>query len=279
MGIISINNGYWATKVVDGARKYTFESCIEKQIDDYSEGVVIGGVKYKVGEGSRDIGLDKSKNTVQLACIAYALGKCGDIESKVITSLPVNLYVNRNVREEYLEKILSLKTNSKIVDARVYMEGAAAQLYDAAWYQNRLVVLIDIGGLTINVMIFDNGKLVAGTQDSFNLGTIILDNKIRTALSRAGCDNYTDYQIPYLFSSSDPIIEGIVCDVVSEHIEEIRQTLKKKGYPTKIEYRFTGGGSLRIKDYLKREFNGYIGNNPVWENAIGQYLVGAVIWK
>lgn len=277
MGIISINNGYHATKVIQDNKRWKFESKIETMIDDYGTGVSINGIKYKVGVGNRDIDLDKSNNIVQLACIEYAVQQSYFEDAKIITSLPVNLYSNKALKEDYTKKIFTL--NNKIKDVRIYMEGAAAQLADLNWYKGKLVALLDIGGLTINTMIFEDGKLVPGTQDSFNLGTIILDNKIRTALASNDCNNYTDYQIPYLFNSSNTDIRMKVDETVWGHLEEVRQTLKKKGYPTNIEYRFVGGGALRLEQYLLNFFGGYISEEALWENALGQYALAKAVWK
>lgn len=276
MGIISINNGYWATKVITSKERFIFDSKAELAADEYTNTFIVDGNKYKVGEGRRDIGLDKSANVIQLACISKALSKSTYDEYKIITSLPANIYINKDERKNYTNNIKTL--NPKIKDVKIYMEGAAAQLADLEWYKEKLVVLIDIGGLTINIMIFEDGKLVSGTQDTFNLGTIILDNKIRAALTSAMCDNYTDYQIPYLFNSDDQKIKKVIAEEIEKHFEEIDQAIKKKGYPSRIQQRFTGGGALRLKKYIMDVLHGYIGKDPVWENAQGQFMLGSVVW-
>ncbi|MBE6070081.1 MAG: ParM/StbA family protein [Clostridium lundense] len=275
MDIISINAGYWETKVISEQGRFKFDSTATKGVDDHYRGVDINGTTYKVGEGKRDISLDKEQNDIQLACIGEALERCKFNMCNLVTSLPYVVYVNDDKRRMYEDKLLKFEKVNKVT---TYIECAAAQLADLNWYKGKLVALHDVGGLTINTMIFEDGKLISGTADSFNLGTIILDNKIKTALKSKTYENYTDYQIPYLFESLDPIIKKVISEQITEHFEEFFQELKKKGYPDNINRRFTGGGALRLKDYI-HQHNWHIGEEPQWENALGQYAFGMVKFR
>ena len=275
METVSINAGYWATKVIYGLGQFMFDSTATKNVDSHYRGIDIEGINYKVGEGKRNIDLNKEQNEVQLACIGEALARCKVDICNLVTSLPYVVYINEDKRRSYEEKLLQFDKVNKVT---TYIECAAAQLADARWYKNKLVALHDIGGLTINTMIFEDGKLVDGTADSLNLGTIILDNKIKTVLKSKTYENYTDYQIPYLFKSLAPTIRKIINEQVEEHFEEFFQELKKKGYPDNIDRRFTGGGALRLKEYINNH-NWYIGQEPQWENCLGQYAFGAVTFR
>lgn len=275
MEIVSINPGQWETKVITEHGKFKFDSMAVKSIDCHEQGITVNGTKYKVGEGKRDVSLDKEQNDIQLACVGEALRRCKFDKYNVSIPLPYTVYVNEDKRRAYEEKI---KEYGKVNEVITYIECAAAQLADINWYKGKLVALHDIGGLTIGTMIFEDGKLVAGTADTFNLGTIILDNKVKTELKSNNCKNFTDYQIPYLFKTQDTNIRKIIDQQIEEHFEEFFQELKKKGYPDVIDRRFTGGGALRLEEYIKK--NGwYIGEQPQWENAIGQYAFGAVRFR
>jgi len=275
MDIISINPGYWSTKVVSEQYQFMFDSTATECIDKHSRAINIEGVNYKVGEGRRNIDLNKEENKIQLACVGEALERCNADICDIVTSLPYVIYKNEEKRKGYEEKLLKFEKVNKVT---TYIECAAAQLADARWYKGKLVALHDIGGLTINTMIFEDGKLVDNTADSFNLGTIILDNKIKTSLKSETYKNYTDYQIPYLFSCMDSNIKKIIDKEVDKHFEEFLQELKKKGYPDNIARRFTGGGSIRLRDYIEKH-NWYIGDNPQWENALGQYVFGRLVFR
>lgn len=275
MEIISINPGYWSTKVVAEQYQFMFDSTATECIDEHSRAINIDGVNYKVGEGRRNIDLNKEENKIQLACVGEALERCKVDVCNIVTSLPYVIYKNEEKRKSYEEKLLMFEKVNKVT---TYIECAAAQLADARWYKGKLVALHDIGGLTINTMIFEDGKLVDNTADSFNLGTIILDNKIKTALKSETYKNYTDYQIPYLFSDMDPNIKKIIDREVEKHFEEFLQELKKKGYPDNVDRRFTGGGAIRLREYIEQR-NWYIGENPQWENALGQYVFGRLVFR
>lgn len=268
---ICINNGYFATKVKTHTKEFQFESKVSKALDKYNANLTLGEELYKVGSGNNDLELDKTTSFTQQACVLYAIQRSTlDKEVRVMSALPINTYSNLRARENYKEWLLCM---DRIKECEVYPEGAAATLSDITWYNNRLVCLADIGGLTINFMIFDNGKLVPGTAFSCQLGAIILENRIRIALQQKGLVNIPDYQIKYLLNTNE------VSQILEEYIDEIQLELRKMNYPSKLEYRFTGGGALKFKALFKESFNAYIHEEAVWENVRGLYLLSQVVWK
>nr|DAT81672.1 MAG TPA: hypothetical protein [Caudoviricetes sp.] len=269
---ICINNGYFATKVKTANKEFMFESKVTKALDEYDTNLLLDGEGYQVGAGSNDLELDKTISFTQKACISYAINKATrDDEVRVMSALPINTYSNVSAREQYKEWLLSL---DRVKQCEVYPEGAAATLTDLSWYENKLVCLMDVGGLTINCMIFDNGKLVPGTAFSIQLGAIMLENRLRMALQQSELVNIPDYQIKYL-------VDKPVCmNAIREYFKELKQELKKMNYPTNIQYRFTGGGALKYQVLFKGNFkNSYLSQDAVWENVRGLYLLSEVIWK
>ncbi len=269
---ISINNGYFATKIKTDTKEFQFESRVTKALDKYEANLVLDGEVYRVGAGSNDLELNKTMSFTQKACIAYAIQKATiDKQVSVMSALPINTYSNKEAREQYKEWLLSL---DRVERCEVYPEGAAATLSDLSWYNDKLVCLMDVGGLTINCMIFDSGKLVPGTAFSMQLGAIILENRIRMALQQSELVNVPDYQIKYLADKPQCM------NVIREYIREIRQELKKMNYPTDIEYRFTGGGALKYSTVFKADFiDAYLSQDAVWENVRGLYLLSQVVWR
>ncbi len=269
---ICINNGYFATKVKTANKEFIFESKVTKALDKYEANLILDGYKYKVGVGSNDLELDKTVSFTQKACISYAINKATrDNEVRVMSALPINSYSNVTAREQYKEWILSL---NHVKECEVYPEGAAATLCDLSWYKNKLVCLMDVGGLTINCMIFDNGNLVPGTAFSCQLGAIMLENRFRMALQQSELVNVPDYQLKYL-------IDNPQCqNVIDEYVTKIKHELKKMNYPTNIQYRFTGGGSIKYANVFRESFdNAYLIQDAIWENVRGLYLLSEVIWK
>lgn len=269
---VCINNGYFATKVKTKEKEFMFESKVTKALDKYEANLILDGAMYKVGAGSNDLELDKTISFTQKACISYAIKQATlDDEVKVMSALPINTYSNVAAREQYKEWLLGL---DRVKQCEVYPEGAAATLCDLSWYENKLVCLMDVGGLTVNIMIFDNGKLVPGTAFSCQLGAIMLENRLRMALQQNGLVNVPEYQIKYLMRNSK-VIEM----VLDNYIEEMVLEMRKMNYPTQIEFRFTGGGALKYREIFERRFNAYISDFAVWENVRGLYLLSEVVWK
>lgn len=268
---ICINNGYFAIKVKTDTKEFMFESKVSKALDKYDVNLTLDGNQYKVGSGSNDLELDKTTSFTQKACVSYAIQRATmDKEVRVMSALPINAYINVMARENYKKWLLCI---NGIKECEVYPEGAAATLSDISWYNNRLVCLADIGGLTINFMIFDNGKLVPGTAFSCQLGAIILENRIRMALQQKGLVNIPDYQIKYLLNTNQ------VSKILEEYVEEIWLEIRKMNYPSKIDFRFTGGGALKFREVLEKSFNAYINDEAVWENVRGLHLLSQVVWK
>lgn len=268
MAFVCINNGYANTKVKIGKEEHIFKSATREAQLEYDNIVDVNGRSLVVGEGEVDVDLNKTSSETQIACIKHALNLSRLKETNVITAMPVNSYLNKQAREEYKEMFKSIRG---IKDVTVYMEGMAAMLSDYGWYKNKLVCLLDIGGLTINSMLIDNCNLVPGTAFSMQLGTIILENRIRKALEQNSLCNVPSYQIKYLTQSHEAM------NVLREYVKEIKQSLKKANYPTHIDYRLTGGGSLEYQTFLKAQFNAYLSQDAIWENVRGLHIVGGML--
>lgn len=270
MAFVCINNGYANTKVKIGREEHIFKSATREAQLEYDNSVDVNGKSLVVGEGEVDVDLNKTSSETQIACIKHALKLSGLSQTNVVTAMPVNSYLNKQAREEYKQMFKSIQGVNDVV---VYMEGMAATLCDYGWYKNKLVCLLDIGGLTINAMLIDDCDLVPGTAFSMQLGTIILDNRIRKALEQNSLCNVPSYQIKYLTQSHEAM------DVLRDYVKEIKQNLKKANYPTNIEYRLTGGGSLQYQVFLKAQFNAYLSQDAIWENVRGLDIVGRMLYE
>lgn len=270
MAFICINNGYANTKVKIGKEEHIFKSATREAQLEYDNIMEVNGRPLVVGEGEVDVDLNKTSSETQIACIKHSLNLSGLKETNVITAMPVNSYLNKQAREDYKQMFKNIQGVNEVV---VYMEGIAAMLSDYEWYKNKLVCLLDIGGLTINSMLIDDCELVPSTAFSMQLGTIILENRIRKALEQNSLCNVPSYQIKYLTQSHDAV------NVLREYVREIKQNLKKANYPTDVEFRLTGGGSLQYQTFLKPQFNAYLSQDAIWENVRGLHIVGGMLYE
>ena len=271
MSLLCLNNGYFATKVKTNSQEFMFESKIRKAIDDYETNTVtLNGIKYVVGDGMNDLELDKTNSIVQKCCVALALKKSGYKSCNVISSLPISTYRNKEARKNYEDMLLSFP---EIVNVKLYMEGMSGVLDYLSSYAKKLTTVIDIGGLTINVMLVDDGKLVQDSPFSLNLGSIIINNRIKKALEQSNLCVVHEKQIKYMKDTTQ------YQTVIKEYMNEIQQELKKHNYPTNIQIRFIGGGALLFKEELEKAFpNCYINVDAQWSNVRGLYKFGEVIF-
>lgn len=264
--IVGLNIGYGLTKVRYDDKIFYFESKVSEYVDeDLNNTVVINDVRYAIGCGTQKLDLDKTKSIHHKALIKYALSKIPYKYKKVVVALPSNSYIIKETREEYKQLLLSFED---VIDCIVYLEGASLVFYDSKYFDNSLVCLLDIGSYTINFGLYASGKLQKGSSFSRDLGCTILFNRIRKAIEQTSLCNVPDIQIPYLMD------KPIVSSVLHKYFDEIKYELKKAQYPSNVKTRITGGTCLHFKNQFKQYFNADIGENPIFENANGLYLIG-----
>ncbi|WP_069649627.1 ParM/StbA family protein [Caloranaerobacter ferrireducens] len=171
--IIGVDNGYTYTKnskgVIFPSKVRTGESI---DINNVLE-VEIEGKRYIVGEKESNYTVDINKvdDEKTKVCIltSIALSMDNDYEEvKVITGLPPGHYSKQKIQ---LRKMLlnsgatkiiinGKKKHLKIVDADVFVQGAGPVFLQPNKYRYAKVLVIDIGGLTVDVCYFENMKLV-----------------------------------------------------------------------------------------------------------------------
>lgn len=272
MSLLSLNNGYYATKVKTDEGEFIFESKIRKAIDDYEiNTVTLNGVKYVVGEGSNDLELDKTNSITQKCCVAMALKKAKCTSCDIVSSLPISTYRNKEARKNYEQMLLSFPEVNRV---KIFMEGMSGILDDFKYYKNKIVCVLDIGGLTVNGILVDDGKLVPDSPFSLNLGSIIINTRIKKALEQSSLCVIHEQQIKYMKESIEYQI------IIKEYMDELHQELKKHDYPTNVQIRFIGGGALLFKEELQKAFlNCYVNEDAQWSNVRGLYKFGEVMFN
>ena len=271
IGVCSINLGYANTKVIYGNRPMIFESRISNYCDEELKNTIcVDGNRYAVGVGTNDLEMDKTVSKHHRVIMQYALSKIQYDKVNTVAALPCDVYLNKRAREDYCNFV---KGFNKVKDCLVYMEGFASVFADLDYYMNNLRIIMDIGGKTINLLLIDNGKLVKGSAFSMNLGSIILSNRIKKALEQDRLCVIHENQIKYM------IKDNIAKTVLNDYSEEIKNELRKHDYPTGVQIRCTGGGAVTYKDLFKEKFNADIGENAIFENALGMYAVGLRYWR
>lgn len=276
---LALNVGFYNTKI-KSADIMTIHETRARITTEGNKTIKIGTTLYEVGEGTRDI-TDKATNDVSTICSKYNILKYGDQETRLVVALPMNLYLNRMYRESYMQSLLGVHSGIvdgvqkmvKVENCIVYAEGAAAYLKYKPILKDKLIGLIDIGGNTINCMIFDHGQLIKDSISTLDLGMVKLEREIRDSLNINKAWNVQDYEIRDILENGE--CKDITDTIIKAHIKKLKNELvEKKWNVDRLTMFVTGGGSITLKDQLESNFNRIIvSDNGIYDNVEGLYMV------
>lgn len=280
MKIVAIDNGYYATKVEVERNCFSIKS---KYTQDNDGDFEYKGKKYSFGHGTYNIDHNKTENDLHRLMTYYVLSRLtqSQEEFKLIVSLPMLHYkTHKEDFREYLmnEKLITTRLKDenktfKITDCTVFLQGAGAlYAYNPGEYKNKLIGLLDIGGLTAQGAVFEDLKPIKETMFTIDAGGIILNNKIKTRLNEKYGLNIQDYEVPYLTGYEDDISE-----ILDEHFSEIKLEMKKKNWSIEtLPILATGGSSIMAHRYLPKCT---VTTNPIYDHVKGLGNIGRMIYR
>jgi hypothetical protein len=297
--LCAIDNGFGDTKFKTEDLMSKFKSRVQIATEDLNSSIIeYEGIRYKIGSGQDDIGLQKTRKEIHRLCTIAALSQSMNEDTKefrVVVGQPLMQYKNKEAREEFRkyvampETTINTKLNNKpkkiiIRDSIVFAQGAAALYSDTnklQEYKKGLIAVVDWGSITINGFICEGLNPIPDTMFTENLGITILFDRIKTAINSRLSLNVQDYEIPYLLNSTLREMEVIIREVEDEHFEDIIKVMRKKNWSVEtISMLGVGGGFLVVKDIYRKFFGSLeISQNPVYANVIGMFNVGRMIWK
>jgi len=251
-GIAKTENGeerrvYCRTKV-ERLRESSFENGKERTyILEYN------GQKYRIGEEASNVELSTSKATLnhKLAILLAAarLTEQNDNDITLITGCPLSIF-NNIERKEGLRRFMMEGSPFNItingVQRRISFknviplpESLGVPYKNIDENMNKLIGVIDIGGLNTNGAIYERLKPIRNTAFTINEGSMILMSKIKHAINSQLEDvNYQDYEIPYLINGTGykyyQEIQRIVDDVCGAHLNTIKEEMKKRNWNIKM---------------------------------------------
>lgn len=308
MKVFGADIGKVNTKLVTMMSGVEKKIILKTKVDEYSgEGLLekdthivrFRDKEYIVGEGANISNFDVSKNNehhIISLLTALALNVDNRDGIGVCAGMPISLFFNRDERESFKSSLLiqepvivdDVLRYINIDKVMILPETIGIIYKNPQYYKDKLVAVIDIGGLNTNGAIYRNGKPIRNTAFTINEGGNILENKVKKELNiRLGL-NYQDYEIPYLMKDGVKVKgkdnkEGnqIVKDIKEKHIESIVQEMKKNNWNVdSIDIMFTGGGSLLLnEDIMRRLENAIISSSALWDNARAFYLGGKYLWE
>ena len=257
---------------------------IEEQ-QDYSsaEVVEIEGVKYCIEQGNYDFEFNKTEKNY-LPFLLNAISRVTDDEEvEIMMGAPAE-HVS-GLREKFKEQLLGKEINYKykgrdrkvkINNLGIIGEGFATYfaIPSAVRNVNGNLGIIDIGGRTVNVATFINGK-----QDkvcTLNFGMMDLKNNLLKELKKSGKD-YDINTVENLLANGKLNID----DKEKEQI--IRKIINDiKLYKIDIDlysWFITGGGAVDIGDMLDEYFGkDSIIKDSLYTNVLGYYNFMIAKW-
>lgn len=288
--ILGLDVGYSMTKVCFSRGTDIFLSTIEEGINDVNKAITIEyeGKEYTIGEktGAFSTDMNKINDLTFRLCLYTAIARAmrNDLicDVSLVTGLPIEYY--KAQKQELIDSLKGLSVTMlyngepkrfTITNCLVFPQSAGLFILNPDKFTGDNIV-IDIGGLTVDVSYFNDMKLLKSR--TYELGTLKLYDKVVQSIK-------SDYGVSYDVLKAESIIntgriikDGRVIDVkdlvnvvLKRHAEEIMRNIKNglSEYDTSNRT-FIGGGSLVLKDYLPDK----IQEENIYINAKAFYLIG-----
>ena len=170
--IISVDVGYTKTKSVSRYGRRMFSSTVKEGSIDINKSIIVefGGVEYTIGEkGAFSVDLNKIQDQTFQLCLYTAIlqhMQYNTDDINLVTGLPIAYYSNQkhSLVEELQGKEVFMKYNgtNKIFTINrclVFPQSAGLFVLYPELFKGDVIV-IDIGGMTVDVSYFEGLKLI-----------------------------------------------------------------------------------------------------------------------
>ena len=285
--ILGVDLGNWNVKTSEGNIFPSRYTIVENILGATGDVLEYEGVKYYIRDGKLENNYDKANKETNLILFLYSLAVQKDKYFKAVVGLPALAY--KANRDSFKDKLLNQKIHDVIInkqakkiiieDLIVFPEGAGA--YFSLRNRPKNCVIIDIGGGTINIVSFKNGKLDACT--TIGKGMIQLYNQIRDYLNAT-------YTLKLELEDIEVIMrEGLKVDneeisftfikpIINDFIVDLMNELRNFSIRTS-KVLLTGGGSKLLRAPLSVIPGLEVVEDYMFSNAKGFKKVGESKWK
>lgn len=268
---LGIDNGNYNTKSSDGllyasglSQSNTGSITSDMQLEYQSRFYAIGGQRMKLQQ-------DKTKTQdtflLTLPAIANHMAKQGVTSADAFlgVGLPIGIYGAQKeaFRRYFLRREVSFQYENaaytcRIVDCKVFPQGHAALCrYAQSLKQYASLLLVNIGGYTVDVIALHDFKPDKQSCISIHKGTIILYNAIRNHLQQANIQ-LNDAQITDAIQGNiehrqRELIQTVLHREIAQYLKELLNTLREHGHDLQLPVVFAGGGAELLASHLQRE--------------------------
>lgn len=288
--ILGVDLGSYSVKT---SEKISFLSKVS-EIDNFSEEgkILYNGNEIYVGEGEFSTDWNKSNKKNTLPLLFYSIYKSTNDEiNQVVLGLPIQQYKNNKQQLKNLienNRVASINNKQIIIsDIEVAPESASAyyNIENGIRQQigNKQLAIIDIGGRTTDVSIFEYKKIT--NVKTMSIGVLNIYQDIIDSINTRYTQNLT------LEDGDEILKDGLFLNGENKDISFIKPILQKyfNSMYKELQLKFnldkgyvflTGGGSLIFKTaFQNRLRNLIISEASIWDNALGFKKVGESLWQ
>lgn len=241
------------------------------EMESLGQRITIQGKDYIIG-GTGDYATDllksQQENTKLLiyAAIARSMDRNVDL-ANIVVGLPINQYTKqREAMKEllytpnFIDCVLpgNVRRSFKIGEMEVFPEGAGIfYSLDTKQYINRKVIVLDIGGLSVDVVEFINRKM--GNYSTYPLGVMKLNAKVVDEINRTFDTQLTEWNMERIRKDGLRIEGEQVTfnesSIRAEHVEDIYRKLKLEyDLRSTDEIIVAGGGGILLEEEILKKF-------------------------
>ena len=261
--IIGIDHGYYAIKTKQvcfptGLMRYTYEPYTMQNVLQY------GGAYYVCGTGRQTLVKDKTANDnyylLTLAALAQEIRKRkGERTAKVVLAAGLPLTGFGREKQKFKEYLFQKQLirflyegeryEIQIEDVKLFPQGySALALYPEYLKDEPSVLLVDIGGWTVDLMRLDNAVPNASTCRSLELGVIRCMDEILEQVRRNTGLSITETQVERILQGKSCSMPAEVVSLIEKqgrlYIEKILSAITEAGFDLRaVPSIFMGGGA------------------------------------
>jgi hypothetical protein len=252
----AINNGYYAYKSEDQYFKSRLSTNVYGGIQGNVDLLEFEGEKHVIGEGKINLDMDKSNNEFTKLFILNMLSRFTqekEVFRIVISSPPLVYGRQKEILPEYLEGDFEVVHNGKrkniVIDKiKVYPETITAYLANKNMFNGKNVIIVDVGGLTSNVVAIRNGSFTKDDIITIEHGMYHLDFKISQYLKSEHTERHiSPDDIQYFRNVKDTVLDDVGVEMIyREHIDEIVEYMDFRNFDynsDSYDMLITGGGT------------------------------------
>lgn len=277
----------------NGEEKFIFSSTYAEGVDKLDLGyqVLYQGKKFLIGDTTIDYDYETDKERESKRIMMYTLLHlaCKNNDHVVIvTNCPVNDYLNKAKRISF-KKFLSEKsmvsltvglvTKTIFIDeVMVVPEGMGTVYRYPDFFKDRVVALSDLDGGEVNNAIYDRLNIVRKQSFTEPNGIRFFERKIRDWFMKKG-KKITDLEVKQIVN--DPGDYSYDIDRhKTEYLDKLQSDLKSYNWSGMLPHFFTGGGVMTLGDKIEQKIpNSTISTDPLFDNCVGNYQIGVLMWE